>query len=144
MSPKELLYIDDALGHTQFLMTQCREAANRLTDPALRRQAMELVNANQKLFTQFYNLVYGGQSMNDKEIMEGILLTTKGVCDLYMHGSIESATPNVHEAFNTALNDSLCMQDGIYKQMASRGWYPSEQVPQQQLQQVKQKYSAMG
>ena len=34
--------------------------------------------------------------MNDKEIMEGILLTTKGVCDLYMHGSIESATPNVH------------------------------------------------
>lgn len=57
MSPKELLYIDDALGHTQFLMTQCREAANCLTDPALRRQAMELVNANQKLFTQFYNLV---------------------------------------------------------------------------------------
>ena len=45
------------IGHTQFLMTQCREAANRLTDPALRRQAMELVNANQKLFTQFYNLV---------------------------------------------------------------------------------------
>ena len=82
--------------------------------------------------------------MHDKEIMEGILLTTKGVCDLYMHGSIESATPNVHEAFNTALNDSLCMQDGIYKQMASHGWYPSEQAPQQQLQQVKQKYSAMG
>ena len=43
MSPKELLYIDDALGHTQFLMTQCREAANRLTDPALRRQAMERI-----------------------------------------------------------------------------------------------------
>ena len=57
MSPKELLYIDDALGHTQLLMTQCREAANRITDPELRRQAMELVNENQKLFTQFYNLV---------------------------------------------------------------------------------------
>ena len=54
MSPKELLYIDDALGHTQFLMTQCREAANRLTD---RQQAQQLVNGNQKLFTQFYNLV---------------------------------------------------------------------------------------
>ena len=24
MSPKELLYIEDALGHTQYLMTQCR------------------------------------------------------------------------------------------------------------------------
>ena len=82
--------------------------------------------------------------MNDKEIMEGILLTTKGVCDLYMHGSIESATPNVHEAFNTALNDSLCMQDGIYKQMASRRSYQSQQAPQHQLQQNKQQYSAMG
>ena len=40
--------------------------------------------------------------MNDKDIMEGILLTTKGVCDLYLHGSIESATPNVHQAFSTA------------------------------------------
>ena len=45
--------------------------------------------------------------MNDKDIMEGILLTTKGVCDLYMHGSIESATPNVHQTFNAALNDAV-------------------------------------
>lgn len=57
MSPKELLYIEDALGHTQYLMTQCRNAADQLTDPVLRQQAQELVNGNQKLFTQFYNLV---------------------------------------------------------------------------------------
>ena len=57
MSPKELLYIEDALGHTQYLMTQCRNAANQLSDPVLRQQAQELVNGNQKLFTQFYNLV---------------------------------------------------------------------------------------
>lgn len=57
MSPKELLYIEDALGHTQYLMTQCRNAADQLTDPILRQQAQELVNGNQKLFTQFYNLV---------------------------------------------------------------------------------------
>lgn len=82
--------------------------------------------------------------MNDKDIMEGILLTTKGVCDLYMHGTIESATPNVHAVFSSALDDTLCMQDSIYKQMASRGWYPSEQAQPQQLQQIKQKYAAMG
>ena len=33
---------------------------------------------------------------NDQQIMENLLLTTKGVCDLYLHGAIESATPNVH------------------------------------------------
>lgn len=57
MSPKELLYIEDALGHTQFLMNQCRTAAQQLKDPTLRQQAQQLVNGNQKLFTQFYNLV---------------------------------------------------------------------------------------
>ncbi len=82
--------------------------------------------------------------MSDKDIMEGILLTTKGVCDLYMHGSIESATPNVHQAFNAALNDALCMQNDIYNQMSSHGWYTAEQAQPQKLQQVRQKFAAQG
>jgi len=82
--------------------------------------------------------------MTDKDIMEGILMTTKGVCDLYMHGSIESGTPKVHQAFNAALNDALCMQSIIYKQMSDHGWYTSEQAQPQQIQQIKQKYSSIG
>ena len=82
--------------------------------------------------------------MNDKEIMEGILLTTKGVCDLYLHGSIESSTPNVHDAFSTALNDAICMQKEIYSTMQSRGWYPTQQAQAQSIQQVRQKYAAQG
>ena len=79
--------------------------------------------------------------MNDQMIMENILLTTKGACDLYMHGTIESATQNVQQAFDAALSDSLCMQGDIYQKMASKGWYPSQQADQQQIRQVKQKYS---
>ena len=30
MRPKELLYIEDALGHEKFLKTQCRQAAQAL------------------------------------------------------------------------------------------------------------------
>ena len=82
--------------------------------------------------------------MNDKEIMEGILLTTKGVCDLYLHGSVESATPAVHDAFNTALNDALSMQNSIYTAMQSRGWYPTQQAQAQSVQQVRQKYAVQG
>ena len=57
MSPKELLYIEDALGHIQFLMTQCRTAASQLTDPALRGSAQRMVAEHQKLFASFYKLV---------------------------------------------------------------------------------------
>ena len=78
---------------------------------------------------------------NDQSIMENLLHTTKGVCDLYMHGAIESSTQNVHQAFDTALSDSLCMQDDIYKKMTAKGWYQTTQADQQQIAQVKQKYT---
>lgn len=80
--------------------------------------------------------------MTDKNLMENILLLEKGVCDLYMHGAIESNTENVHQAFQTALNASLNMQDCIYDEMTAKGWYPTQQVEQQQIQQVRQKFSA--
>ena len=35
--------------------------------------------------------------MDDKCIMENLLLTEKGVCDLYVHGTIESSTANVNQ-----------------------------------------------
>lgn len=79
--------------------------------------------------------------MSDKDIMENLLLTTKGVCDLYMHGAIESATPRVREAFNTALSDALGMQSGIYGQMSGHGWYATEQAEPQRMQQVRQKFA---
>lgn len=82
--------------------------------------------------------------MNDRDIMENLLLTTKGVLDLYMHGAIESGTENVHNTFNTAFNQTLAMEDCIYKQMEGRGWYTAEQAEAQKIQQVKQKFAAQG
>lgn len=82
--------------------------------------------------------------MNDQAIMENLLLTTKGVCDLYLHGAIESSTPNVHQTFSTALNSALCMQDQVYQTMSSKGWYQTTPAQQQQIDQVKQKFAAQG
>jgi len=79
--------------------------------------------------------------MDDKNVMENILLLEKGVCDLFMHGTIESPTDNVHQAFCTALNESLSMQDTIYDKMAAKGWYPVEQAEQNKVNSVKQKFS---
>ena len=79
--------------------------------------------------------------MNDQQIMEDILMTTKGVCDLYMHGTIESATPRTRQTFDSALSDSLCMQGDVYQKMASKGWYPAQQAQQQQIDQVRGKFA---
>ena len=77
--------------------------------------------------------------MNDKNLMENILLLEKGG-DLFMRGTIESPTKDVHQAFSSALNDALCMQDTIYDKMAAKSWYPTEQAQQSQLSSVKQKF----
>jgi len=57
MSPKELLYIDDALGHEKFLISQCRQAAQTLTDPQLRQLAAQLQNTHQQLYNTLFQLV---------------------------------------------------------------------------------------
>ena len=81
--------------------------------------------------------------MNDKELLENVLVGLKQCGDLMLHGSIESCTPNVHGAFSTALNSVICMQSDVYKDMSDRGWYPPDQAPQQKIDAVKQKYKAV-
>lgn len=80
--------------------------------------------------------------MNDKHLMENILLLEKGVCDLFLHGTIESSTDNVHQTFNSALNNALTMQDTIYDKMTAKGWYPTEQVEQNKVASVKMKFGS--
>lgn len=79
--------------------------------------------------------------MEDKLIMDNILTATKSMCDLMMHGTVESSTPDVHTAFTQSLNDCLCMQNEIYTKMTEKGWYPMQQAEQQKIDAAKQKYS---
>ena len=53
MSPKELTYIEDALGHEKFLKTQCQEAAKNLNDQELKSCVEQLSQKHQQLFDSF-------------------------------------------------------------------------------------------
>ena len=57
MSPKELSYIEDALGHEQFCITQCQEASQNLQDPQLKQCAQSMQQKHQQIFNNLYNLV---------------------------------------------------------------------------------------
>lgn len=79
--------------------------------------------------------------MDDKNLMENILMLEKGACDLFMHGTIESPSANVHRTFTAALQESLNMQDSLYSKMQDKGWYPTDQAEQQKITTLRQKYS---
>ncbi|MCI6039673.1 MAG: hypothetical protein MR742_04025 [Clostridiales bacterium] len=57
MSPKELMYIEDALGHEVFLASQCRQAAQALKNPDLKNYVTQLANQHQQLFQKLYGLM---------------------------------------------------------------------------------------
>lgn len=57
MTPKEVMYVEDALAHAQFLQQQCQDAVNSLQDETLKQSVQQLVSKNQQTFQQFYNLV---------------------------------------------------------------------------------------
>lgn len=78
--------------------------------------------------------------MDDKKLMETMLYAVKGTCDLYMHGAIESSTGNVHGAFAGALDEALEIQNQIYAKMSEKGWYKTEQAPQNKITQTANKF----
>lgn len=79
--------------------------------------------------------------MGDKELMEKELLVVKGVCDLYMHGMIESPTAEVHTTFQNALNKTLGIQNKIYNMMSEKGWYSTTPAEQEKIDCAKQKFA---
>ena len=80
--------------------------------------------------------------MNDQNLMENMLLLEKGVCDLYLHGTIESSSKDMQQTFRTALNESLGMQERIYAEMSAKGWYQPDTADQNKLNSVRQKFAA--
>ena len=57
MSPKELQYIEDALGHEKFLTGQCQQAMSQLSDPELKNCVNQMLTKHRELFGKFYQLV---------------------------------------------------------------------------------------
>ena len=57
MSPKELLYLEDAMHHEMFQKTQCQDAASKLQDAELKTFAQTMMNRHQQNFDQLFQLV---------------------------------------------------------------------------------------
>ena len=57
MTSKELLYVEDALGHENFMKSCATNTAGRLTDPTLSSYMRELEQLHTNLANKFLNLL---------------------------------------------------------------------------------------
>ena len=57
MTNKELLYVEDALEHEQFMQKCSKHASSQLQDQTLASYAKELETKHTELFNKFLNLL---------------------------------------------------------------------------------------
>lgn len=57
MTSKELLYVEDALGHETFMKSCSQKTSNKLTDITLSTYIGELEQKHTELFNKFLNLL---------------------------------------------------------------------------------------
>ena len=57
MTNKELLYVEDALGHEQYFQTKCNETIMQVQDAKLKNSVQEMATKHQQIFNSFLNLL---------------------------------------------------------------------------------------
>ena len=57
MTAKELLYVEDALGHEKYFQQKCTESAARLTGSDLKTCVEQMASGHQQLFQRLYGLL---------------------------------------------------------------------------------------
>ncbi|MBQ1271436.1 MAG: hypothetical protein IIW34_03870 [Clostridia bacterium] len=57
MSPKELLYIEDALNHEKHMKSCCTQNAECLSDPSLKNMVSDMAAKHQAVFDKLYQLL---------------------------------------------------------------------------------------
>lgn len=57
MTSKELLYVEDALGHEKFMKSCSKKTSSKLTDPTLSSYIGELEQKHTQIFDKFLNLL---------------------------------------------------------------------------------------
>ncbi len=57
MSPKELQYIADALGHEKHMKTSCTGIASQVQDPELRTFVEQLASKHSQSYDKLYRLL---------------------------------------------------------------------------------------
>jgi len=57
MSPKELLYVEDALGHTNQIKTVCDDFRTQLGDTELQNFVADIARRQKQTFDRFYGLL---------------------------------------------------------------------------------------
>ena len=79
-------------------------------------------------------------TFNEKDQMTDLLQGEKYLAGCYNSYLLESATPEVKQCLSGLLNDTHSMQQQLFEEMNSRGFYPVTKAEDQKLNTVRQQF----
>ena len=79
--------------------------------------------------------------MNEQEKLTDLLSTQKYLTSMYNAYCCEAATPSVKSSLLSILQDEHRIQEEIFTEMNTRGYYPLEKAEETKLNSTKQKFA---
>ena len=80
-------------------------------------------------------------AFNEKEQMTDLLSLEKYRAGNYNSFALEAATPEMVSCLGELLTDTHRMQQQLFAEMNSRGWYPVTKAEDNKVMQAKQKFA---
>ena len=72
----------------------------------------------------------------DKLLMENYLLVLKSTVEVFVHGTLESSNKDIRMTLKGGLDNIMTCQAKTYDEMTKFGWYPTNNVPSQTIQET--------
>ena len=88
------------------------------------------------------NNLQNNTTFGEKEQMHDCLDTEKYLIGMYQSALTEAATPEVIQTLTDLLTEAFRMQQQLFREMNSRGWYPVTKAEDQKFSQAKKKFGA--
>ena len=82
-------------------------------------------------------------SMSEKDLMLDLLATEKQVISAYSTGITESSCQNLRNTLVDNFKNDQNIQYKIFDAMKQKGWYPTKDAPDNEVQQLKNEANQM-
>ncbi|MCB2297680.1 spore coat protein [Clostridium tagluense] len=81
--------------------------------------------------------------MCEKDLMQDLLATEKQVISAYSTGITESSCENLRNTLVDNFKNNQTIQYKIFDAMKQKGWYPTKDAPDNEVQQLKNEATQM-
>ncbi|MBU3127413.1 spore coat protein [Clostridium tagluense] len=81
--------------------------------------------------------------MSEKDLMQDLLATEKQVISAYSTGITESSCENLRSTLVDNFKNNQTIQYKIFDAMKQKGWYPTKDAPDNEVQQLKNEATQM-